>query len=200
MIAQNSAREWSALESKFSDVRQISYTACMLQLTGVAKAGYREGISAGRGFTLQAGFDEGYSITGAPLGRELGYLRGLASSLLVYLTSSTASHTPCITSEDREAAVASAREIVRGLGKLKVQDLAPRDLEAEAHAREHGEEVQVPPELAEKREMESLEDQLAGMGSQIGQQEQPSGRQALDDCKLQLQNLLARLGLQALLS
>lgn len=166
------------------------------------QAGYREGITAGRGSTLQAGFDEGYSATGAPLGRELGYLRGLASSLLVFLTSpSSAVSSSSLTTASIEETTSTAREIVRRLGKLKVQDVAPKDLEAEAHAREHGEEVEVPAELAEKREMQGLEHQLQAMGSGITneQQEWPSGQQEVQQCRAQLQTLLGQFGLQQLL-
>ncbi|EPQ31000.1 uncharacterized protein PFL1_01189 [Pseudozyma flocculosa PF-1] len=38
--------------------------------------GYREGITAGKLSTLQAGFDHGFSEVGAPIGRALGQLRG----------------------------------------------------------------------------------------------------------------------------
>ncbi|KAL9932842.1 hypothetical protein V8E36_008097 [Tilletia maclaganii] len=47
--------------------------------------GYREGITAGKLSTLQAGFDEGFSTVGAPLGRAVGQLRGQALSLCVYV-------------------------------------------------------------------------------------------------------------------
>ncbi|KAK0561742.1 hypothetical protein OC844_003055 [Tilletia horrida] len=48
-------------------------------------AGYREGITAGKMSTLQAGFDEGFSTVGAPLGRAVGRLRGETTSLFAYV-------------------------------------------------------------------------------------------------------------------
>lgn len=168
-----------------------------------AQAGYREGISAGRASTVQAGFDEGYSVHGAPLGRELGQLRGLANGLLVLLTSaaiplpqppSWASST-----SGKDAAVEAARDLVRRLGKLRVQDVAPPDEEAERHAREHGEDALLPPELQEKREMESLEDGLEAILSSGSARQTPNGRLEMDACRNTLQELLGQVGLQSLL-
>ncbi|KAK0554582.1 hypothetical protein OC846_002058 [Tilletia horrida] len=48
-------------------------------------AGYREGITDGKLSSLQAGFDEGFSTVGAPLGRAVGRLRGEATSLLAFV-------------------------------------------------------------------------------------------------------------------
>ncbi|CAO1617621.1 unnamed protein product [Parajaminaea phylloscopi] len=47
--------------------------------------GYREGITAGKLSTLQAGFDEGFNLS-APLGRARGNMRGQANALQHYLT------------------------------------------------------------------------------------------------------------------
>lgn len=47
-----------------------------------SKTGYREAIDAGKEQKLQQGFDEGYSQTGAPLGRRIGMLRGKVDALL----------------------------------------------------------------------------------------------------------------------
>lgn len=46
------------------------------------KTGYREAIDVGKEQKLQQGFDEGYSRTGAPLGRRIGVLRGKVDALL----------------------------------------------------------------------------------------------------------------------
>lgn len=102
---------------------------------------------------------------------------------------------------NKEEAVSTTREIVRRLGKLKIQDIASKDLEAEAHAKSHGEDVELPAELQEKREMQNLEDQLEGMLGGAGNtgQGQPSGKQEVDECKRQLQLILAQLGMQSLL-
>ncbi|GAC74281.1 hypothetical protein PANT_10c00089 [Moesziomyces antarcticus T-34] len=45
--------------------------------------GYREGITAGKLSTLQNGFDQGFNEVGAPLGREVGMLRGQLAALLL---------------------------------------------------------------------------------------------------------------------
>ena len=152
---------------------------------------------------MQAGFDEGYSVHGAPLGRELGQLRGFANGLLVLLTSTT-TPLPQVTrwasgASGKDAAVEAARDLVRRLGKLRIQDVAPPDEEAERHAREHGEDAYLPPELQEKREMESLEDGLEGILSSGSARQTPDGRLEMDACRTALQELLRQAGLQSLL-
>lgn len=128
----------------------------------LVQAGYREGITAGKESALQEGFDAGFAQVGAPLGRELGILRGVASVLVSFLASSGS----------LPSTLANARDISAQLASIRFSDVAPRDLEAEAHAREHLEDgesydidVDIPEELAEKRELERLEDMLAGMAA-----------------------------------
>lgn len=115
---------------------------------------------------MQGGFDEGFAQVGAPLGRQIGLLRGFASALLSFLSSSTA--IPDV--PDRETLVQEARAIASELGNIRFTDIAPPDLEAERHAREHLEDradddgdddIVLNEELQEKREMESLEDMMA---------------------------------------
>ncbi|PFH49288.1 hypothetical protein AMATHDRAFT_148015 [Amanita thiersii Skay4041] len=147
--------EWSKLSSDFTN------------------AGYREGITAGKESAIQEGFDSGFAQVGAPIGRELGMLRGIASALidiLVSLSTRSALYQPTTVSYD--LMLADARDIASQLVKVRFTDIAPPDLEAEAHAREHLEslydaEISVPEELAERREMENLEDMLAGMGTGV---------------------------------
>ncbi|KAJ8506951.1 hypothetical protein ONZ45_g10620 [Pleurotus djamor] len=138
--------EWSKLSSDFTNV------------------GYREGITAGKEAALQEGFDDGFANVGVPLGRELGLLRGLASALLSFVSDSADN-----AEQDRSTALISAKEIVSGLGQVRFADIVPRDLEAEQHAREHldaeGEALDTNEELQEKRDMEGLEDLLAGMSA-----------------------------------
>ena len=169
------------------------------------KAGYREGISAGRLSTMQNGFDQGYAV-GAPLGRQIGELRGVAASLLAYLTSSTStgkSAAATITSPNivddtaRKEVIEKMRDLIRRLGKLRLKDLAPRDHEAEQHAIDHGEEIQVPQDLQDKRDMEALEDSMNGLGASATKQ-QASGLEELQACRVQLRELLNAVGLQAL--
>lgn len=62
-----------------------------------------------------------------------------------------------------------ARTLATELGDIRLTDIAPPDLEAEQHAREHLEsaaqdedgDVPLPEELQDKRNMESLEDMMA---------------------------------------
>ena len=129
------------------------------------QAGYREGITAGKESALQGGFDEGFALVGAPLGREIGLLRGFASALLAFLTSSST----VADAVERESLTQEARAITTELGNIRLTDVAPPDLEAEQHAREHLEgadadgdgDIVVNEELQEKRELESLEDMMA---------------------------------------
>jgi hypothetical protein len=92
------------------------------------------------------------------LGRELGILRGVASALVSFLASSGSP----------PSTLANARDISAQLASIRFSDIAPPDLEAEAHAREHlesgeGDDIDIEEELAEKWKMEKLEDMLAGM-------------------------------------
>ncbi|KAJ7058045.1 hypothetical protein C8F01DRAFT_1149291 [Mycena amicta] len=60
--------------------------------------------------------------------------------------------------------LAEARAIAVALADVRFSDISPRDLEAEAHAREHlaldDDDNDENPELRERREMEALEDML----------------------------------------
>ncbi|KAI0712235.1 hypothetical protein C8Q76DRAFT_768941 [Earliella scabrosa] len=135
-------------------------------------AGYREGITAGKESALQQGFDDGFAQVGAPTGRELGILRGLCSALLAFL-----SRNP----QDHAALLEQVRGIATTLANVRFSDIAPPDLEAIAHAREHlesarpmdedddGAELTDPAksneEIKDKRDMEGLEDLLAQMSA-----------------------------------
>ncbi|KIY66919.1 hypothetical protein CYLTODRAFT_437252 [Cylindrobasidium torrendii FP15055 ss-10] len=119
--------------------------------------GYREGITAGKEGALQEGFDAGFAQIGVPLGRELGNMRGIASVLVAFL------------SQSGSPLLDEARTISTALNSVRFADIAPRDLEAEEHARQHleteGEEVDVPEEIDDKRKMEGLEDMLNKLSS-----------------------------------
>ncbi|OBZ68798.1 hypothetical protein A0H81_11369 [Grifola frondosa] len=78
----------------------------------------------------------------------------------------------------QEDLLREARDIVSQLSNVRFSDIAPPDLEAQRHAREHLESVmeddnegmdfEVPEEVAEKRKMEKLEDMIAQMGAGSG--------------------------------
>ena len=142
------------------------------------QAGYREGITAGKEGALQEGFDAGFASVGAPLGRDLGILRGLAAALLAFLSRSS----PPASSSN--ALVEEVRGLASALSNVRLSDIAPPDLEALAHAREHLEQARIDSrgddeddltdpaalneELKTKRDMEGLEDLMAQMSSASG--------------------------------
>ena len=95
------------------------------------QAGYREGITAGKEGALQEGFDAGFAQTGAPLGRELGLLRGLASALLHHeLSRARQQQRPEPHAESDSSAV---REIVDALATVRFADVAPPSHEDAGH-------------------------------------------------------------------
>ena len=121
----------------------------------IIKAGYREGITAGKESALQSSFDEGFAETGAPLGRQLGYLRGLVNGVLAYLESThyPTSSTP---EENNVTLVNDTLGISEQLSRMQFAALVPLDEEAFKHAREHG-DVRDYSEEAERRRNVALE-------------------------------------------
>lgn len=146
------------------------------------QAGYREGITAGKEAHLQEGFDTAFASVGVPLGRQLGLLRGLTSSLVSFLSTTASPLLP------------EARLIATRLSEFRLSDIAPRDLEAEQHAREHLEDAaNENEEIANKRNIESLEDMMANMNA-----ETEKIRPTTDDLQMikgELEELCARSGL-----
>jgi len=137
--------EWSKLSSDF------------------VNAGYREGITAGKEGALQEGFDEGFAQTGAPLGRNLGMLRGFSSAIVSLLSSSSTQELP-----ERDQLLSEVRAIALALSNVRFSDIVPPDMQAIEHAKEHmedAEDVVTSEELQEKRDMESLEDLMDRMGA-----------------------------------
>jgi len=108
-------QEWDKLEENFMN------------------SGYREGITAGKEDALQEGFDAGFAEYGAPIGRDIGTLRGVAAALLfvVYKEGRTGGATEA----QRHQKV--ILEIVTELGKLNMTELLPPDADAIEHAKEH---------------------------------------------------------------
>lgn len=161
--------------------------------------GYREGITAGKESALQEGFDTGFASVGAPLGRELGSLRGMASALVAFLNSSVCDHV------EKDVLLAEARSIAAGLAVIRFSDVVPRDLEAEAHARQHLADddddsgMDENEELNEKRKMEGLEDMLSRLtAGAVNSEMADKTRPTMDDVRVlerRLQALNARLGL-----
>jgi hypothetical protein len=156
-----------------------------------AQTGYRDGITAGKESALQEGFDDGFASVGAPLGRELGILRGISSAILSFLTSSSTSPQDHNTTE--QESLAEARDIAVALANIRFTDIAPRDLDAEEHARQHLEsedaDMEVKEELSEKRDLERIEDMLAKLTAGTSAGAHDKGRPNSDD----VQKLYGRL-------
>ena len=179
-------------------VHKCSYSRLSALLLFIIKfqTGYREGITAGKEAALQEGFDEGFAHVGTPIGHELGVLRGIISALLSFFSSSS-SHTP-----EHESMVVEARDVASLLANIRFPDIAPRDLEAEEHARQHLEaddsELEVNEQVAEKRQMEGLKNMLAQLTAGTNTGRSGSGRPTLEDVQLlrrRLETLIQRLGL-----
>ncbi|TFK36512.1 hypothetical protein BDQ12DRAFT_686541 [Crucibulum laeve] len=175
----------------YNTSREAEWTRMSTDFTNV---GYREGITAGKESALQEGFDSGFANVGAPIGRDLGILRGMCSAIVTSLTSSTGGET--------ESMAIEARDIAAKLSDIRFSDISPRDLEAEEHARQHLEDdehgMDVNEEIAEKREVEGLEDMLAKLtaGTSMGAHE--TGRPTEDDVRVlkgRLENLVQRMGI-----
>ncbi|KAK0444740.1 hypothetical protein EV421DRAFT_2034772 [Armillaria borealis] len=142
--------------------------------------GYREGITAGKEAALQEGFNAGFAQVGAPIGHELGLLRGIASVLAAFLSSASDS--------DWE----EARSISSALSSIRFSDI---DVEAEEHLEDGV--VPGPEKIDEKREIENLEDTLNRL-STARTIKTDEGRPTLGDfqqLKWRLKNLMEKLSL-----
>ncbi|KAI0372244.1 hypothetical protein BV20DRAFT_1034716 [Pilatotrama ljubarskyi] len=182
--------EWTKISSEFTN------------------AGYREGITAGKESALQQGFDEGFAQVGAPLGRELGILRGLCSALISFLGR------PQTQPPQAETLLAEVRDIAAQLANVRFSDIAPPDLEALAHAKEHLENAmdedqaeeaadladpaKLNEEIKEKRDIEGLEDLMAHMNPGGASGTSPQARPKAEDVarlKMRLLAIAQELGL-----
>ncbi|KAI0657354.1 hypothetical protein C8Q70DRAFT_919729 [Cubamyces menziesii] len=165
-------------------------------------AGYREGITAGKESALQQGFDEGFAQVGAPIGRELGILRGLCSALIAFLSR------PQGTAPSPDSTLSEVREIAKQLAEVRFSDIAPPDLEALAHAKEHlggaamdadadedaadlTDPAKLNEEIKEKRDMEGLEDLMAQMNADGGSGSAVQTRPKAEDVARLKERLLA---------
>ncbi|KAG8742511.1 hypothetical protein FRC10_001345 [Ceratobasidium sp. 414] len=123
-------------------------------------AGYREGITAGKESALQEGFDDGFASVGAPLGRQVGMLRGAASAALAL----------CVRRRGQEGSdlETELRDIVRCLARVRLSTLAPPDMQAIEHAKAHGAD-DAPDvgdvEMSAQASMDGLEDALDALST-----------------------------------
>ena len=123
----------------------------------------------------------GFANVGVPIGRELGLLRGASSVVLAFLNKSS-------NISEKAQMLAEAQEISSQLSRVRFSDIMPRDLEAEAHAREHleaeGIELDMNEEIADKREVEGLEDLLANLSADNGKSRERHARPTIDDVQV----------------
>ncbi|KAH9022309.1 hypothetical protein EDB85DRAFT_2293221 [Lactarius pseudohatsudake] len=122
--------------------------------TNFTTAGYRDGISSGKEAALQEGFDAGFARTGAPRGRELGVLRGLAAALLLHLSRSPPAGQP-------------AQTRVREIDKLAAVRLRP-DEEGAALHRTGADEVQGQGQSPPPDDLRALRTQLESVLLEAG--------------------------------
>jgi len=88
------------------------------------------------------------------------------------------------------------------LGNIRLTDIAPSDLQAEEHARQHMQadecELEMNEEVAEKCKFEGLEDMLAQLTAGTNRERNRAGRPTIEDVRLlkaRLEALAYRLGL-----
>ena len=81
----------------------------------------------------------------------------MSTAILALLRSST----------EKESTQAEAQEISSQLSKIRFSDIMPRDLEAEEHARQHleGVEIDVHEKIVATRDIEGIEDMLANLAA-----------------------------------
>jgi len=197
------SQEWSKMDEDFSNVSH-GHLDTKLSLK-VVQAGYREGITAGKESALQQGFDDGFANVGAPLGREIGVLRGTASAAMSFLSSSLSRvgvHPETVVFERCKGEV---RNIADGLARIHLADLAPRDLHAEEHARERMENetagealIKVGPSANGSDPVRAVEYRLAALDGEVS-----ASRPAVEELKrlrVRLSNVLGEVGLDIALA
>ena len=116
----------------------------------------------------------------------------MASALLVFVTSKSPE-----TPEEHSLAI-EARDIVSQLSSIRFTDIAPRDLEAEEHARQHLEDDDAGLDVNELVGIGGLEDMLARLTAGTSTQSNGQRSQPVDDVALlksRLDNLALKLGL-----
>ncbi|SGY79394.1 BQ5605_C008g05120 [Microbotryum silenes-dioicae] len=160
--------------------------------------GYRAGITSGKESSLQQGFDEGYSIS-APLARQLGHLRGIATTLLAILTTNSGAKysSPVLdhfsSAEEKERVVTALRDVVSCLGALSQEDVVPVDQEAEEHKKEHDGDAGENLKTIERNQINQLNAMMQGLGA--GQESVPRSKPGLEECKQRLQIVLDACGM-----
>lgn len=106
-------------------------------------------------------------MAGVAVGRELGLIRGILSSMLSFLNETSVA----VPSETDDQLIIEAQEINSRLSRIRFSDVMPPDLEAEEHARRYheqdGSELDVDQERSTSStgELELLENMIEQMNS-----------------------------------
>ena len=161
--------------------------SCCL-LNPFSQVGYREGISAGKTQAIQGGFDDSFAAIGAPLGREVGILRGIVHALLA----NWGPNEPEVnggTSITHLSLYSELRALSIRLDAIRFKDLVPKDGQAELHALEHTDV-----------EREGQYDALAQSFSALATTDRPDARKELNEVKIQLQNIFHSMSISVDLS
>ena len=174
----DSKLSWNKLEEEYANVRSIPLSWCLL--IPFSQVGYREGITAGKERALQEGFDDSFASIGAPLGREVGILRGTVHVLLARWENQANDDT----TSTQSVPYNELRALSRRLDAIRLKDLAPKDVQAELHALEH---MDV--------EKEGQDDVLAQSFSTLGTADRPDARKELNEIKIQLQSIFCNMSI-----
>ena len=120
-----------------------------------------------------------------PLGRQLGILRGTVNALLASLQlAKPLVFLGNLPIEDiREPIVKDLQMLSQRLSNIRLKDVAPRDLQAEAHAREHRDV-----------EAEGTDDALANAIMELETSDRPNGTQELASIQQEIHIIMQKLG------
>lgn len=114
------------------------------------------------------------------MGRQLGVLRGTVNALLGSLQQSK----NLTTLESRDITFNDLQNLSQRLARIRLKDIAPRDLQAEAHAREH---LDV--------EAEGTDDALAKAIMELETADRPNGADELASIQHEIHTILQKLGI-----
>ncbi|KAG8862442.1 hypothetical protein FRB96_001513 [Tulasnella sp. 330] len=146
--------------------------------------GYREGITAGKEEALQEGFDDGFTSVGVPLGRQIGTLRGYTAGLLAFLEDSqpqahanpNRNSNVVLDADDRSKLIAEARSINQELAKVRMEDIAPPDAQAEEHMKVHAAREESNAGASAEQPSEDPMDAISSAFGSLGTMDSPAQR------------------------
>lgn len=163
-------------------------SASCFPLIPFSQVGYREGITTGKTKAIQEGFDDSFAAIGAPLGREVGILRGIVHALLANWGRDQPQVNVGI-QVTRSALYSELQALSRRLDAIRFKDLAPKDVQAELHALEHAD-----------MERDDQYDDLAQSFSALDTTDRPDAQKELNEVKIQLQSIFCSMSISVDLS